>query len=114
MEDLLTDNAVDNCLEIVQESFPEVSGEPGLPKKSLKYQEMYVTKLNFLRQILRLVLQLPYQFVHHAEGPACSTTERCMELIRGIQDDHMDANGWSDIGYRFQIQDSRVIPSQKC
>lgn len=25
----------------------------------------------------------------------------CVDLVRGIQDDHMDHNGWNDIGYSF-------------
>lgn len=40
-------------------------------------------------------------FVHHAEGPDCYNQEDCMAQVRGIQNYHMDSNGWSDIGYRW-------------
>lgn len=39
-------------------------------------------------------------FVHHAEGPDCYDKEECMRQVRGIQNYHMDSNGWADIGYR--------------
>ncbi|TRY68830.1 hypothetical protein TCAL_15127 [Tigriopus californicus] len=46
---------------------------------------------------------VPYMFVHHAEGPDCYDKEECMRQVRGIQNYHMDSNGWADIGYSFLV-----------
>ena len=48
-----------------------------------------------------LLAQVPYQFVHHSEGPYCDTQVTCSSVVRGIQNFHMDGNGWDDIGYRW-------------
>eukprot|EP00057_Strongylocentrotus_purpuratus_P029502 XP_011683976.1 PREDICTED: peptidoglycan-recognition protein SC2 [Strongylocentrotus purpuratus] len=50
-----------------------------------------------------LVTPLPYAVVHHTDGSSCSTEASCMSQVRGIQNYHMDSNGWDDIGYNFLI-----------
>ncbi|KAK2151800.1 hypothetical protein LSH36_350g02015 [Paralvinella palmiformis] len=49
--------------------------------------------------------QVNMQFVHHTVGSRCYTQEDCMAEVRGIQNYHMDNNGWNDIGYNFLIGD---------
>jgi N-acetylmuramoyl-L-alanine amidase len=44
---------------------------------------------------------VPYVFIHHTAGAECNTTSACMSQMRGIQNYHMDSNGWADIGYSF-------------
>jgi N-acetylmuramoyl-L-alanine amidase len=44
---------------------------------------------------------VPYVFIHHTAGGECNTTSACMSSMRGIQNYHMDSNGWADIGYSF-------------
>jgi len=46
---------------------------------------------------------VPRYFVHHSEGPTCATQSACMSVVRGIQNDHMNSNGWNDIGYHFLV-----------
>lgn len=41
-----------------------------------------------------------YVVIHHSAGPSCSTTSSCESTMRSIQNQHMDSNGWSDVGYR--------------
>lgn len=43
--------------------------------------------------------------VHHTAGPSDYTTdyETGKARVRGVQNIHMDANGWSDIGYHFLV-----------
>ncbi|XP_071507724.1 peptidoglycan-recognition protein SC2-like [Diadema antillarum] len=44
-----------------------------------------------------------YALVHHTAGSQCYTQTSCESAVRGIQDYHMDSNGWWDIGYNFLI-----------
>jgi len=46
---------------------------------------------------------VPRYFVHHTEGSACTTQAACSSTVRGIQNYHMDSNGWADIGYNFLV-----------
>lgn len=41
--------------------------------------------------------------VHHTAGKAPVTLSAAKREMRSIQRQHMDANGWSDIGYNFVI-----------
>ena len=45
----------------------------------------------------------PYLFVHHAETSSCSDLATCSQIVRGIQDWHINGNGWCDIGYSFLV-----------
>jgi len=48
-------------------------------------------------------------FVHYSAGPPCFDQAQCEARVRGIQNYHMDSNGWSDIGYSFLIgEDGRI------
>ncbi|OQV16840.1 putative Peptidoglycan-recognition protein SC2 [Hypsibius exemplaris] len=42
-------------------------------------------------------------FIHHSDGPTSSDVKSGSEIVRSIQDCHMDERGWSDIGYHFLI-----------
>jgi len=53
--------------------------------------------------ITYISLPVPRYFVHHTEGSACTTESTCASIVRGIQNYHMDSNGWSDIGYNFLV-----------
>jgi len=44
-----------------------------------------------------------YLFIHHTEGSSCTTQAACESVIQGIQNYHMDSNGWCDIGYSFLV-----------
>ncbi|XP_072180857.1 peptidoglycan recognition protein 3-like [Diadema setosum] len=44
-----------------------------------------------------------YALVHHTAGSQCYSQSSCESTVRGIQDYHMDSNGWWDIGYNFLI-----------
>ncbi|XP_071822975.1 peptidoglycan-recognition protein SC2-like [Apostichopus japonicus] len=44
-----------------------------------------------------------YFVVHHTAGASCSDISSCSSVMRGIQNYHMDSNGWWDIGYNFLI-----------
>ncbi|TRY68512.1 hypothetical protein TCAL_14225 [Tigriopus californicus] len=44
-----------------------------------------------------------YLFIHHSAGASCSTKAQCIAEVQGIQNYHMDSNGWSDVGYSFLI-----------
>ncbi|XP_059470218.1 peptidoglycan-recognition protein 2-like [Neocloeon triangulifer] len=46
---------------------------------------------------------VPYVVIHHSESGTCSSQASCSALVRGFQDQHMDVNGWSDIGYSFLV-----------
>jgi N-acetylmuramoyl-L-alanine amidase len=48
---------------------------------------------------------VPYVIVHHTvmgEGE-CSNRSECIEVMKDIQDLHMDTNGWDDIGYSLLV-----------
>lgn len=45
----------------------------------------------------------PYVIVHHTAGAACSDQESCSRQMRSIQQQHINTNGWTDIGYNFAI-----------
>nr|AEW43446.1 peptidoglycan recognition protein [Solen grandis] len=48
-------------------------------------------------------------FIHHTTGSTCSSKSSCSASVRGIQNYHMDSNGWNDIGYSFLVgNDGRV------
>ncbi|WP_411026571.1 peptidoglycan recognition protein, partial [Salmonella sp. s54395] len=44
-----------------------------------------------------------YFVVHHSAGSTCTDISSCSSVVRGIQNYHMDNNGWWDIGYSFLI-----------
>jgi len=46
---------------------------------------------------------IPRYFVHHSAGGSCTTQTACMSTVRGIQNYHMNSNGWADIGYNFLV-----------
>lgn len=53
----------------------------------------------------QMTLPVPYVIIHHSvmgEGN-CSTIAGCIEVMKEIQDFHMDGNGWDDVGYTFLI-----------
>jgi peptidoglycan recognition protein len=57
-----------------------------------------------------LPTQPPTHFVvHHTAGNRCSTQAACDAEMRGIQNFHMNSNGWADIGYNFCIGDTAVV-----
>lgn len=51
----------------------------------------------------------PFFVVHHTAGAACATQDACAQQMRNIQNQHMNTNGWADIGYNFAVGgDGRV------
>src|ERR1051325_8198065 len=49
-------------------------------------------------------MKIPFQnvIVHHTVmgDENCSDFRGCIQVMKEIQDFHMDGNGWADIGYR--------------
>ena len=45
------------------------------------------------RQTTNITTPFSMAFVHHTAGPSCYSQEECSEVVRGIQDFHMDGNG---------------------
>jgi len=46
---------------------------------------------------------VPRYFVHHSAGNSCFNEASCKSTVKGIQDYHMNSQGWSDIGYNFLV-----------
>ncbi|CAB3360563.1 Hypothetical predicted protein [Cloeon dipterum] len=53
--------------------------------------------------ITYLNLPVPFVVIHHGASGSCSTQAGCSDIVRSYQDQHMDVNGWSDIGYNFIV-----------
>uniref|UniRef100_A0A8C0IST1 Peptidoglycan-recognition protein n=1 Tax=Chelonoidis abingdonii TaxID=106734 RepID=A0A8C0IST1_CHEAB len=61
------------------------------------------------RNRVQLSTPAPYVIIHHTAGSSCTSQASCSQLVRGIQNYHMDSKGWADIGYNFLIDgDGRV------
>lgn len=41
--------------------------------------------------------------IHHAASSACTTKDACKKLVKAFQNQHIDVNGWADIGYNFLV-----------
>ncbi|XP_076305212.1 peptidoglycan-recognition protein SC2-like [Tachypleus tridentatus] len=41
--------------------------------------------------------------IHHTAGSSCDSLSLCSSIAKSIQNEHMDTNKWSDIGYSFLI-----------
>ena len=50
-----------------------------------------------------VIFQGYYLFVHHSAGRDCTSVDDCAAEVRAIQNYHMDSNGWSDIGYTYEM-----------
>ncbi|CAG0913904.1 unnamed protein product [Notodromas monacha] len=46
---------------------------------------------------------VPWTIIHHAASASCSSFDTCAKLVRDFQNQHIDVNGWNDIGYSFVI-----------
>ncbi|GFR15106.1 peptidoglycan recognition protein 1 [Trichonephila clavata] len=58
---------------------------------------------------LTMVTPVPHIFLHHTAMRECNNFESCCQMMRTIQNFHMDDRGWDDIGYNFLIGgDGRV------
>jgi peptidoglycan recognition protein len=49
--------------------------------------------------------------IHHTDGQfvSCATQAACDQMMRNIQNFHMNSNGWADIGYNFCIGNTAVV-----
>jgi hypothetical protein len=41
-------------------------------------------------------------FIHHSEGPGSTNSSECINIVRSIQDYHMDERGWA-LAYELRI-----------
>ncbi|XP_022916754.1 peptidoglycan-recognition protein SC2-like [Onthophagus taurus] len=41
--------------------------------------------------------------IHHTVTGACTTIAACSQIMRSMQNHHIDGNGWADIGYNFVV-----------
>lgn len=46
---------------------------------------------------------VPLYVIHHGASATCNSFATCSQMVRNFQNQHMDANGWVDIGYQFVI-----------
>uniref|UniRef100_A0A1B6G8F5 Peptidoglycan-recognition protein n=1 Tax=Cuerna arida TaxID=1464854 RepID=A0A1B6G8F5_9HEMI len=46
---------------------------------------------------------VPWVIIHHSEGNTNCSGKPCKEIVRNIQDYHMNENNWADIGYNFLV-----------
>ncbi|CAL7950367.1 unnamed protein product [Xylocopa violacea] len=45
----------------------------------------------------------PFVIIHHSASDGCTTQAICQARVRSFQKQHMDNNGWADIGYQFLV-----------
>ena len=75
-----------------------IAGTPSIiPRAGWNANERIVRARPKATGHLRLAL------VHHTAGLAPSTPEESAAIILGIQEYHVNANGWNDIGYNFLV-----------
>ncbi|GFY44497.1 peptidoglycan recognition protein 1 [Trichonephila inaurata madagascariensis] len=56
-----------------------------------------------------MVTPVPHLFIHHTAMSECDNFASCSQMMRTIQNFHIDDRGWDDIGYNFLIGgDGRV------
>uniref|UniRef100_A0A8C4Y1V2 Peptidoglycan recognition protein family domain-containing protein n=1 Tax=Gopherus evgoodei TaxID=1825980 RepID=A0A8C4Y1V2_9SAUR len=53
------------------------------------------------RNRVPLSTPVPYVIIYHTAGSSCISQASCSQLVRSIQNYHMDSNGWADIGYKL-------------
>jgi hypothetical protein len=44
---------------------------------------------------------VPWTVIHHGASASCYNQADCSAMVRSYQNQHMDVNGWNDIGYSF-------------
>ncbi|XP_067648816.1 peptidoglycan-recognition protein SC2-like [Haliotis asinina] len=55
------------------------------------------------RSTSKLNRPVKYAFIHHGASAPCFSQSSCSAMVRRYQNQHMNRNGWSDIGYNFLI-----------
>ncbi|XP_026319366.1 peptidoglycan-recognition protein SC2-like [Hyposmocoma kahamanoa] len=50
-----------------------------------------------------LATPVPEVIIHHTVTGACTTQDSCASQMRSMQNQHMNSNGWADIGYNFCV-----------
>lgn len=48
-----------------------------------------------------------YVVIHHSATRSCNDTESCKQLLKSIQNYHMDDREWCDIGYNFLVSSNK-------
>src|SRR5687768_3501798 len=58
-----------------------------------------------------MMTSLTRAIIHHTAGPGDFTTnyETAKSKVRGVQNLHMDGNGWCDIAYHFMVSNGGHI-----
>ncbi|GJQ80275.1 PGRPS1 [Trypoxylus dichotomus] len=49
------------------------------------------------------IIPLKYVIVHHTLTPSCKCESACADLLKNLQNFHMDIQGFHDIGYNFLV-----------
>ncbi|KAL5017076.1 hypothetical protein ScPMuIL_006665 [Solemya velum] len=55
------------------------------------------------KEVENMTLPVNYVLIHHTVTQGCSDTDRCMFVLKNIQELHMQQRGFSDIGYNFLV-----------
>ncbi|XP_074079578.1 peptidoglycan recognition protein 3 [Macrotis lagotis] len=48
---------------------------------------------------------VPYLIIHHIPGHECHEKETCKQMVKGLQELHVNTNGWCDVAYNFLVGD---------
>ncbi|KRT81352.1 hypothetical protein AMK59_5023 [Oryctes borbonicus] len=58
------------------------------------------------------IIPLKYVIVHHTLTPSCNSESACADLLKNLQNFHIDTQGFHDIGYKYTIHIINVIRLQ--
>lgn len=51
----------------------------------------------------------PFVVIHHTVTPQCNSDNDCRQQMRNMQNQHMNNNRWSDIGYNFCVGGTGIV-----
>ncbi|MEI7034354.1 peptidoglycan recognition protein [Streptomyces pratensis] len=75
----------------------------GLPQPALVSRDTWQADEELVREGPRYTGAAKALFVHHTGNPNDYDCAQVPELIRAVQADHIEKDGWDDIGYNFLV-----------